>query len=57
MSIRLIIISLNYLKDVLILTLLSRCRSTPARHAANPYREERHPNAQKKLKQFIKLLP
>ena len=29
------------------------CRSTPARHAANPYRQERHPNAKKKLKHFI----
>ena len=26
------------------------CRSTPARHAANPSHKQRHPNAQKKLK-------
>ena len=28
-------------------------RSTPAKHAANPYRQKRPPNAQKKLKHFI----
>ena len=29
------------------------CRSTPARHAANTYRQKRPPNAEKKLKHFI----
>ena len=29
------------------------CRSTPARHAANPYYQERHPDAQEKLKHYI----
>ena len=29
------------------------CGSTPARHAANSYRHERHPNAKQKLKHFI----
>ena len=29
------------------------CRNTPARHAANPYQRERHPDAQEKLKQYI----
>ena len=29
------------------------CRSTPARHAANLYQRERHPDAQEKLKHYI----
>ena len=29
------------------------CRSTPARHAANPYQPERHPDAQEKLRHYI----
>ena len=29
------------------------CRSTPARHAADPYQQERHPDAQEKLKHYI----
>ena len=29
------------------------CRSTPVRHAANPYQRERHPDAQEKLKLYI----
>ena len=29
------------------------CRSTPARHAANPYHQEKHPDAQEKLKHYI----
>ena len=32
------------------------CRSTPARHAANPCQNERHPNAQSKLKTFVPLI-
>ena len=28
-------------------------RSTPARHAANPYQPEKHPHAQEKLKHYI----
>ena len=31
--------------EVFLQKINGRCRSTPARHAANPYREERHPNA------------
>ena len=37
------------------IVMMHDCRSTPARHAANPYRKERHPNAQKKLKHSTKL--
>ena len=33
--------------------MMTDCRSTAARHAANPYRQKRPPNAQKKLKHFI----
>ena len=29
------------------------CRSTPPRHAANPYQSKRHPDAQEKLKHYI----
>ena len=29
------------------------CRSTPARHAANPYQPKRHPDAQEKLKHYV----
>ena len=29
------------------------CRSTPARHAANPYQPKRHPDAREKLKNYI----
>ena len=29
------------------------CRITPARHAAKPYRQERHPDAEEKLKHYI----
>ena len=29
------------------------CRSTPARHAANPYQPDRHPYAEEKLKHYI----
>ena len=32
------------------------CRSTPARHAANPFHTERHPNAQGKTKTLTRLL-
>ena len=31
---------------------LGECRSTPARHAANPYHQERHPDAKEKLKHY-----
>ena len=31
------------------------CRSTPARHVANPYQPERHHDAQEKLKHYILL--
>ena len=30
----------------------SRCRSTPAKPAVNPYQHKRHPNAQNKLKHY-----
>ena len=32
---------------------LCNCRSTPARHAANPYQREGHPDAQEKLEHYI----
>ena len=32
------------------------CRSTPARHAANPFHKERHPNAQGKTQTLTRLL-
>ena len=31
----------------------THCRSTPAKHAANPYHREKHPDAQEKLKHYI----
>ena len=33
--------------------LYGTCRGTPVRHAANPYHQERHPDAQEKLKHYI----
>ena len=32
------------------------CRSTSARHAANPFHKERHPNAQGKTQNLILLI-
>ena len=39
--------------DVSLMILQGNCRSTPARHAAKPYRQKRPPKAQKKLRHFI----
>ena len=33
--------------------LKGECRSTPARHAANPYQPKRHPDSQEKLKHYF----
>ena len=38
---------------LLCLPLVKWCRSTPARHAANPFQPERQPDAQEKLKHYI----
>ena len=35
---------------------IGSCRSTPARHAANPFHKERHPNAQGKTQTLNRLL-
>ena len=35
---------------------LEKCRSAPARHAANPFHKERHPNAQGKTQTLTRLL-
>ena len=38
------------------LSITDYCRSTPARHAANPFHKERHPNAQGETQTLTRLL-
>ena len=45
----------HFFKNPLVQEVRCDCRSTPARHAASPFQQERHPNAQGKLKP-LKLL-